>query len=97
MRRKQTVFEDAVREAGISVTSLRPCPADDLAAPYKERRRVFRRWLRERSEWVARREEYAETHGWPGGALARFEEENAAHPIDSAPFDPAWEVAHGHL
>lgn len=97
MRRKHTALEDSFHEAGISVACLRPRPADDLDAPYKERRRAFRKWLKERSEWVAQREAHAESHGWPGGAVARFEEENTAHPIDDAPFDPSWEVAHGRL
>ncbi len=97
MRRKRSVTEPIALEAGISVDSLRPCPPDDLTADYKVRRRTFRAWYKEREAWVARRESYAVEHGWPGGERARLDEEMTAHPLDRVPFDPAWEVAHGHL
>ncbi|UPL09977.1 hypothetical protein [Microbacterium sufflavum] len=50
-----------------------------------------------RADWVARRERYALEHGWPGGDYARHLEENEAHPVPDAPFDPNWEMLHGGL
>lgn len=81
----------------LGVEALAPAPTDDPQMPYPLRRKQHQRWLERRAEWVARREEYAAQHGWRGGDIERAAEEDAAHPIPDAPFDPEWEVAHGHL
>lgn len=89
MRRRAAAPSEA---SGLGMDALRPCPPDDLTAPYEQRVAVFEEWLAERDAWVTRREAYADTHGWPGGDYTRALEESEAHPIPDAPFDPYREM-----
>ncbi|MBG9887047.1 hypothetical protein ABE10_11005 [Bacillus toyonensis] len=90
--RRRKVTSPLVEAAG-----LRPAPLDDPSGDYETRKTVMDEWLTERSAWVARREQHAAAHGWPGGEHGRFVEEDRAHPVPDYPFDPAWEIAAGNL
>lgn len=72
----------------ISVSTLRPCPTIDYSVPLAERVRVFNRWLADRASWVALREAHSEAFGWPGGDIARDQEERELRPVPDGPFDP---------
>ena len=85
-RRAPDVAE--LTERGLSVDALRTKPVDDLSLPVAERVRVFDAWMVERAAWVSARRGHAELHGWQGGDHARQTEEDEAHPIGDAPFDP---------
>jgi hypothetical protein len=86
MRRKQR--EPASLAPGLGPEALRPAPIDDSSLTARKRAVAFRAWLAERDAWVARREAHSEQYGWPGGDIARWEEEDSHHPIPDAPFDP---------
>lgn len=96
MRRKKTTDLGVDAEL-LGVDALPPAPVDDPGLPYVLRKKQFELWLERRRSWVERREQHSAEHGWPGGDLARMREEDEAHPIPNAPFDPAWEIAHGGL
>ncbi|WP_311257177.1 hypothetical protein [Microbacterium sp. WCS2018Hpa-9] len=97
MRRKKLVERDPITAESLAASALQPAPIDDVMMPYPLRKKAFERWMDKRTAWVERREVYALEYGWPGGDYARHVEENEAHPIPAAPFDPEWEIRHGDL
>lgn len=74
--------------AQLSVEAMRPCPMIDHALPVADRVRLFDEWVDERALWVARRAAHSDAVGWPGGDVAREEEEQRSRPIPDGPFDP---------
>lgn len=95
MRRKRN--RSRITKRGLDPDNLRPAPIDDPDTDYEHRRALWDAWMVERDTWIARREAYAEQYGWPDGELARFEEEDAHHPVPDEPFDPDQEIAAGRL
>lgn len=64
-----------------------PCgPEDDLAAARAAIGERFEAW----KQWRAAREAHAAEHGWPGGEIARVQQERFAHPGE--PFDPSTDL-----
>lgn len=86
MRRRQP--DIAAVGSGLTVDALRLRPDDDLTLSPALRVQIFEDWVADRRDWVARREAHEERHGWPGGTWGRVTEEDEAHPVGDAPFDP---------
>ncbi|MFE1663421.1 hypothetical protein [Microbacterium sp. P02] len=86
MRRKRP--DERTVAASLSPDTLRPCPDWQAVDGIDEQTRVLDEWVDEMQAWVARRDNYAEMFGWPGGISAQKNEEHRTHPFPDYPFNP---------
>lgn len=98
MRRKRPKVTSVMGAAGVLIDDAPATPVDDNSLPYQARKAMFSTFYEAFATWAARREEWAEVHGWPTGEDERIAEERAVFDAcPDEPFDPTWELAHGTL